>query len=116
MLVPAAGWVHLGDNWNFQAIGLSIDGVSVAYGSCFVGPIALGSINFFGAAVPGCSMISIVADPNSPSGEIEGVDCQVVPEKTFPTGGAGRVNSDQTCDCNVPVQDTTWGGIKALYK
>jgi hypothetical protein len=117
-LAAPAGWTHLGDTWNFTTvIGTSINGVSVAYGACFVGPIALGVVNFFGAAAPGCTMIAIVADPASPSGDIEAVDCALPdPGKMFPTGGAGRVNSDQTCDCNVPVQDTTWGGIKALYE
>ena len=60
--------------------------------------------------------MSIIPDPSAPSGEIEGVDCMEPANKTFPTGGGGRINSDQTCDCNVPVEDTTWGGIKALYK
>jgi hypothetical protein len=31
------------------------------------------------------------------------------------TGGKGIVNSNPTCYCDVPVQDTTWGQVKALY-
>jgi hypothetical protein len=26
------------------------------------------------------------------------------------------VNPDVTCMCSVPVNETTWGGIKALYQ
>ncbi len=112
--VTAAGWSHLGDTWNFATvIGNSVAGVSVAYGACFPSPIALGTINFFGANAPACTMINIVADPGALSGEIEAVDCESF--KVFPTGGAGIVNPDGTCDCSTPVQETTWGGVKALY-
>jgi hypothetical protein len=116
MLVPAPGWAHLGDNWNFQAIGTALTGVSVAYGQCFAGTISLGWVNFFGAGVPPCTFVSIVPDPAAPTGQIEAVDCEVVPAKMFPTGGVAIVNPLITCDCLIPVQDTTWGGIKALYQ
>jgi len=112
--VSATGWMHLGDTWNFATvIGTSTLGVSVAYGGCFPGPIALGAINFFGTNAAPCTMINIVEDPEALSGNIEAVDCESF--KVFPTGGAGIVNSDGTCDCSTPVQETTWGGVKALY-
>ena len=114
MLVPPAGWTHLGDVWNFPTIiGVSISGVSVAWSSCEVGPVSLGLVNFFGAEVPACSIVGIVADETAPSGFIEGVDCDR--NKVFPTGGEAFVNSDGSCDCSTPVQETTWGGVKALY-
>ncbi len=117
MLVPGPGWTHLGDTWNFTTIiGVSIAGVSVAYGGCFSGAIALGVVNFFGSVAPTCTLISIVPDPSAPSGEIEGVDCEEPANKMFPTGGSATVNSDGSCDCSIPVQDTTWGGVKALYR
>ena len=118
MLQPPVGWTHLGDMWNFSTvIGSSILGVSVAYGGCFSGPIALGVVNFFGASSPSCTIISIVADPAAPSGLIEGVDCALPdPGKFFPTGGSAVINPDGTCDCSIPVRDTTWGGVKALYQ
>ncbi len=60
-----ATWTHLGDTWNFTTIiGVSISGVSVAYATCLVGPIALGVVNFFGSAVPGCTFMSIIPDPS----------------------------------------------------
>lgn len=113
-LEAPAGWTHLGDTWNFATvIGSSVVGVSVAYGACFVGPIALGAINFFGGNLAPCTLFSIVPDPASLSGEIEAVDCESF--KVFPTGGSGIVNPDGTCSCTTPVQETTWGGVKALY-
>jgi hypothetical protein len=56
-----------------------------------------------------------VADPGALSGQIEGVDCAL--NKTYPSGGSGRVNPDPTCWCGlIPVQHTTWGAIKAMYE
>ncbi|MCK5407429.1 MAG: hypothetical protein KAJ37_08245, partial [Candidatus Krumholzibacteria bacterium] len=118
MLVPGPGWTRLGDTWNFGTIiGVSTAGVSVAYGGCFSGAIALGVVNFFGSVAPSCTLISIVPDPVAPSGAIEAVDCTLPdPLKMFPTGGSAIVNSDGSCDCLIPVQDATWGGVKALYQ
>lgn len=113
-LATPAGWVHLGDTWNFATvIGSSIAGVSVAYGTCLASPVALGAVNFFGASVTACTLFGIVADPSALSGEIEAVDCASF--KVFPTGGSGIVNPDVDCNCTTPVQETTWGGVKALY-
>jgi len=113
-------WTHLGDLWNTAtSIGTSIGGVSLGYGACYAAPFVMGSANFFGTVAPACSRITIVADPLAPTGGIEGVDCLLPPDgpnKNVPTGGTGIVNGDETCNCNVPVEDTTWGGIKALYK
>ena len=32
------------------------------------------------------------------------------------TGGILTVNMDNTCKCIIPVEETTWGGLKALYQ
>jgi hypothetical protein len=109
-------WNFFGDNWQFATvIGQSTNGVSIGYGGCQSAPIYLGVTSFgVGADAPACTMISIVPDPAALSGQIEAVDCTST--KVFPTGGAGILNSDGTCDCNVPVEETTWGGVKALYQ
>jgi len=48
---------------------------------------------------------------------IEVVDC--AQNKLIASGRYGVVNPDSYCDCDgdvsVPVQKTTWGGIKAMY-
>lgn len=115
---PSANWLHFGDLWQFQTvIGSAPVGVSIGYGSCLgqLGDIYLGAVNFNSttpAAV--CDLISVVPDPASLSGLLEIVDCTAT-KFTKDRGGQGRVNSDGSCDCSVPVRETTWGGIKALY-
>jgi hypothetical protein len=110
-------WSHLGDQIWPPPIGTSITGVAIGYGACWAAPIYLGQANFFGSNAPACSFIRIVPDPDALSGQIEGVDCAVPANRTYPTGGYGRVNPDVTCPCGpVPVQHTTWGAIKAMYE
>ena len=116
-LVVPAGYTHLGDIMNYAAIiDNTVAGISIGYGTCVPGPNYLGYANFLGAIAPACSYISIVPHPSAPSGDIEAVDCNVPEVKFFPTGGQGIVNPTVDCDCNVPVEETTWGGIKSLYQ
>ena len=103
-------------------IGDSLNGVSIAYGSCQTNPNNLIlTVNFFGQGTSTtCSLLSIVPDPAALTGMVEIVDCLQPPNGpnkiTLQKGGQARVNPDGTCQCNVPVQETTWGGIKALYQ
>ena len=115
--VDNTGWTHLGDMFNFATvIGSSITGTSVAYGACLTIPVHLVTVSFAGTSVPPCTYISIVPDPTAPTGKIEAVDCGWPDwQKIFPTGGEAIVNSTPQCNCSVPVEDTTWGGVKALY-
>jgi hypothetical protein len=120
MNIPAA-WQLLGSTSPFQTvIGDPLGGISIAYGSCFTGDFLILTVNFLGTGTsPACSYISIVPDPASPSGNIEIVDCQLPsPQKwQYARLGQGIVNGDATCICNyLPVHETTWGGIKALYE
>jgi len=109
-----ASWSHLGDNSEFAlTIGTSISGVSVSYGACLSANFLLMTVNFFGSGIEApCTLFGIVAAPGKPG--IQVIDCS--DGRAFPPGGAGIVNSDGTCDCDVPVDETTWGGIKALYQ
>ena len=62
---------------------------------------------------PGLGMVGVL-DCESPSNLLQG------------TGGCVFVNADWNCDCNIgtlltcddlsPVEDTTWGQIKTLYR
>jgi hypothetical protein len=56
-------------------------------------------------------LIGIVPAPNKPG--VRAVDC--AENSVIITGGQARVNPDGTCQCAVPVNETTWGNIKALY-
>jgi hypothetical protein len=111
----ATDWIHLGDNWEFELVlGSSVEGVSIAYTECLSGSIYLGVALFMGSSEPPCTEVSIVGDPKSITGEIEAISCSDT--RMFPAGGRAVINADQTCQCTVPVEITTWGTIKALYR
>lgn len=106
-LVPPATWAYLGESSPFTlVIGSSINGVSISYQACLMGTFQVSTVNFFGSGLePPCTLFGIEG--------VQFIDCDQGRE--FPNGGKGRVNPDGTCECDVPVQETTWGGIKALY-
>ena len=113
----ALSWVADTPLNGFLTIGDSQSDLAVAYGACLAGPIAIVDIKYFVLANPAaCSSLQIVPGNIAGSGQIEGVDCAVNPHSTFPTGGRLTFNDDGTCPCQtVPVQETNWGQIKALY-
>jgi len=112
--ISATDWIHIGDLWDFElAIGNSVDGVAFAYETCLTGSFHLGVATFFGSSAPPCTEISTV--PVTGRAEILAVDCWN--EETFYTsGGLAWINPDLTCQCSVPVHETTWGRVKALYQ
>jgi hypothetical protein len=119
--VTDTGWNWLGDNIAFGAvIGATVIGVSIGYGNCLAAPVYLGSVNFFGTSTTDCTEIRIVADPLARSGNIEGVDCSET--MTFPEGGGAYVNFNNCqpslggCWSPTPVESSTWGAIKSLYR
>ncbi|UCG52671.1 MAG: hypothetical protein JSW58_03735 [Candidatus Latescibacterota bacterium] len=95
-------------------IGNSQTGVAVGYGQCLTAPIHVLSINYFGEGLTGeCCFYWLQPDPNVPSGEIEVVDCNS--QLVFMPGGAGVINPDEGL-CGTPVEPSTWGKVKSLYK
>jgi hypothetical protein len=95
-------------------IGGSQAGVAIGYGTCQAAPTHVLTMNVFCMGLTGqCCRWPVVADPNVPSGQIEIVLCDN--SLVFGTGGEGIVNSNPTCNCDVPVQDSTWGKVKSLY-
>ena len=95
-------------------IGNSQTGSSVGYGACVASPIWVCGIIYFcqGLTEP-CCYYPVVPSPSVPENEILIVDCNH--EIQYATGGEGIINSDGSCRCDVPVQETTWGAVKALY-
>lgn len=82
-------------------------------GTYIVGDISWGSDE----PIPNCTQIGIVAHPDRPSGRIEGLDCNQ--NTVYITGQYAVVNpvpEECWCDSPVPVEQTTWGQIKALYR
>lgn len=106
-LVPPASWSYLGESSPFTlVIGSSINGISISYQACLFGTFQLSTVNFFSSGLEGpCTLFGIEG--------IQIIDC--AQGREFPDGGHGIVNPDPSCECDVPVEETTWGGIKALY-
>ena len=108
-----ATWSHLGEVADFPlVIGTSVVDCSVSYGGCLSGSFKLMTVNFFGSGLEApCTLFGIGPAPLKEGVQV--IDC--ADGRTFPPGGMGIINPDGTCECDVPVEDTTWGGIKALY-
>ena len=105
------------------AIGNSQDGLLVAYGMCLAGPIHVTTITYatYGTSAP-CSYLEVVADTASVIGAIEVTTCSsgVLPAPTF---GKLQINMGNPlfprCElwCVLaPVEESTWGRIKSLFK
>lgn len=110
----------------YLAIGTWNTDQSLAYGGCVVGDHVIMTLNFlfFGFPVPTCAnTLEIVPAPTSPiGGAIALVDC-AVPSGNLETATGGRAYvgpGSNNCPggCNEPsaTSQTTWGGIKALYR
>jgi hypothetical protein len=110
---------YLSDTAPFPVtIGNSQVGISIGYGTCRVGPIYVLGINYFTTGTtPACCYYKVTCDPLGvdacASGNIDIVDCAF--QSALATAGTGIVNANMTCNCNVPANETTWGGVKALY-
>ncbi|UCG51329.1 MAG: BACON domain-containing protein [Candidatus Latescibacterota bacterium] len=105
----------LSDSPEFSVtLGNSQIGVAVGYGSCLVSPIHVLTINYFASGTSEtCCMYPVIADPNVPSGMIEVVDC--ASNLLYAMGATCIVNPTNECRCDVSVEESTWGRVKALY-
>jgi hypothetical protein len=104
-----------------EITGNIVDGYDVRYGSCITGSLTIMEILYLGMATSAtCSWLEISAAPNAVTGQVEGSDCNET--VVVVSGRQTPVNPDDTCECinlscqPVPVEETTWGGIKALYQ
>jgi len=98
-------------------LGDPATGISISYGFCYPSDILLFTWVFScsGTSAP-CSKLEVVPDPAVATGTIEVFDCNQF--RLVGGGGLMYVNPDGSCDCGevVPVEDTSWGQIKALYQ
>jgi hypothetical protein len=92
-------------------LGNTETGVTIGYGACKTGSFHIMTVMYQVTAATDCCFWSVVADPNLPSGRIEIPDCEF--NLTYGSGGQGIINPNPTC--TGPIEDTTWGGVKALY-
>jgi hypothetical protein len=114
-LAVPADWEFIGDTKYYElVIGTSVEGCAVSYAGCASGNLLLIRASFFGSpaidGTPPETCIGIVAAPGKAG--VRTVDCADNPYLV--PGGSGRVNSKY--DCVVPVQESTWGSIKAHYQ
>jgi len=96
-------------------LGDTETGISVGYGTCKTGTflIMMATYNVLTPATV-CCYWPVGPDPRfSGSGKIETSDCGFMMH--FPPGGQAVVNATSGCTCSVPVEDTSWGRVKALY-
>jgi hypothetical protein len=96
-------------------LGNSQTGVVVGLGSCYPAPTHVLTMQFFAQGLtPPCCKYKVLPDPAVPSGQIEVIDCTA--NLLFATGGTAIINPGPDCGCDVPVQETTWGKLKAMYR
>jgi hypothetical protein len=122
MVQPSIGFTatHVGDATDYLFIGNSQTGISIAYMECLAAPINVMTISYlFDGTSSACGYLEVVPDPAAIPSAILVVDCaEPFAHKLVATGGRVYVNADGSCPCQapVPVQNETWGGIKALYR
>ncbi len=104
--------------------GPNATGCAIAYGLCVPAPNMVLTIQYFAQGLtPNCCCMYMYPDPTANPPGIYVTDC-ADPPNLFTTDGFGIIiNEDSSClgcrfdDCinPVPVENTTWGSIKALF-
>lgn len=125
------------DHWGAPVVGVSFrtslylgnifTGVSVVYVGCKTLPFVIAEITYLPTQETApCIGLEVAPDPVLASGEIEVVDCQN--NVWYASGGSLCINYPQCClvksasspvstDCYpIAAANSTWGGIKALYR
>lgn len=102
-------------------IGSAATGVSIGYGECLGGVIHTLSLQYFcQGTTPPCSSIDVVGHPTATPPGLLAVSC----EQSFvdAEGRSSSIEPDQSCVCDapdcgtIPVEASTWGNIKALWR
>lgn len=100
-------WLSETSPWSPYVIGTSPTGVAIAYAQCVMSDIIVIKATYLltGTSAP-CSRLRVVPSP--------GHDLVVCSGCHFVDGpcGAGSL----AVSCPVPVEETTWGRVKALYR
>jgi hypothetical protein len=123
----AAGMTPTGSSVTagFLSIGSYAAGIEIAYPVCQNGKIVIGTLGYFHQLeVMDCSRsVEVAPHPGSQvPGEVVGVDCALpfgnieVLQGGRAWGGTDPVACGDCFDPTVPTSESTWGGIKALYR
>ena len=118
----AVNLIYLGD-YNPLPFGwvvyTSPTGVVVTYGACYMGTFHILTIRYWGQGLTGsCCAFNVETYPRGPRPGISATACSD-PMVDIPAaaGTSAIINPDETCPCsNVPVAESTWGKVKALYR
>lgn len=98
-----------------SAVGTSPNGIAINYQACRSGDVSILRVTYqlFGTSSQ-CSFLQASAYPGIDF--IEAMDCSF--DSHAVAGGTIVVNPNETCPCPepVPVQTSTWGRVKALYR
>jgi hypothetical protein len=126
---PGSTLTFVSETAHFAFLGNSQEGISLCYGTCAAGDMAILTIQYmsYGTSAP-CGQQQIVAHPAADTVEI--MNCGLLPERAFvqalyvegPGGGCGcpephlipGITQEFNCE-PVTLSPTTWGAIKALY-
>jgi hypothetical protein len=106
--------------------GPSATGCAIAYGSCRPSPNMVLTLTYFGQGTTvNCCCMYVEPDPTATPPGIYVTDCADPPNLLTATGGVVKFNPDGSCTgwyCDegcinspVPVEETTWGSIKAMF-
>lgn len=113
-------WEYVGESSAYAVTGETRTGVTVAYGSCLASNVLIMKVSYYAPYLSSgwCRTIQALPDPAAPSGAIEVYDCNG--NVLVGSGQPLLVNPYLTCEviwCNVlPIDDATWGRVKALYE
>ena len=127
-------WTHLGSTSPYVTMGDPLNGITVCYESCLSTPGVILELLLFGFSAPACSPVGI--DGHPVDGMIWALDCES--NLLYASGGNAVVNPTVECPCHadpgraelkdeprksaanfcaaVPVEQSTWGMIKSLYR
>jgi hypothetical protein len=112
----------------FTGTGDSQTGIFISYGACMQSPIHILTISYFAQGnTPNCCCYFILPDSASEPYGIQVTDCSDPPQLMLGHTYIGIINPamnqcsehsvPETCiNYTVPVENSTWGAIKSLYK
>ena len=107
-----AGTAFFQFNTPYVVVGVVPTDLSLGYGQCRSGCIVLGNL----IAIYGPGLLQVQAADLQVS--ILYADCSFVEKPA--TGGTASVNGFASCEgsdgCTVPVEQSTWGSVKSLYR
>lgn len=110
---------YLAESTTYLKIGVSHSGVAVAYQACYTGPLQILSIQYLASGLStACATFTVVPDPTATVPGLYVTDCADPPNLLTGLSSTAVVNNDGSCPCPpiVPVEETSWGQIKAIYK